>query len=163
MACKYKEAFLDQPSHTSQPRRPQHGHYSLSGQWQLIVKLVGAKSRKPNRWSSAYEAITRQRDSLFYSVNSCVAGTVGGALLDAMVEAAIKTKNHGFQYILFLGASRHLVQLFQHRKTTDRLQQIRLADLDFLTQNGLCCDVFLVPHLVVKSVWLVAKMDVKCL
>ena len=62
----------------------------------MIVKLVGAKSRKPNRWSSAYEAITRQGDSLFYGVNSCVAGTVGGALLDAMVEAAIKTKNHGF-------------------------------------------------------------------
>ena len=120
--------------------------------WQLIVKLAGARSRKPNSWSSAYEAITRQGDCLFYGVNSCVAGTAVEALLDAMVEAAIKAKNHGFQYILFLGASRHLVQLFQHRKTTNRLQQIRLADLDFLTQNGLCCEVFLVPHLVVISV-----------
>ena len=126
--------------------------------WQLIVKLAGARSRKPNSWSSAYEAITRQGDCLFYGVNSCVAGTAVEALLDAMVEAAIKAKNHGFQYILFLGASRHLVQLFQHRKTTNRLQQIRLADLDFLTQNGLCCEVFLVPHLVVISVWLVANM-----
>ena len=126
--------------------------------WQLIVKLAGARSRKPNRWSSAYEAITGQGDSLFYGVNSCVAGTAVEALLDAMVEAAIKAKNHGFQYILFLGASRHIVQLFQHRKTTDRLQQIRLADLDFLTQNGLCCEVLLVPYLVVKSVWSVANM-----
>ena len=32
MACRYKETFLDQPSHTSQPRRPQHDHYSLLGQ-----------------------------------------------------------------------------------------------------------------------------------
>ena len=90
MACRYKEAFLDQPSHTSQPRRPQPDHYSSSGQWQLIVKLAGARSRKPNRWSSAYEAITRQGDSLFYGVNSSVADTTCGALLDAMVEAALK-------------------------------------------------------------------------
>ena len=81
-----------------------------------------------------------------------------GALLDAMVEATIKAKNHGFQYILFLGTSRHLVQLFQHRKTTDWLQQIRLADLDFLNQNALCCDVYLMPNLVVKYVWSVANL-----
>ena len=68
---------------------------------------------------------------MFYGVNSSVAGTADGALLEAMVEAVIKAKNHGFQYILFLGASKHLIQLFQHRKTTDRLKQIKLADLDF--------------------------------
>nr|XP_023918689.1 uncharacterized protein LOC112030231 [Quercus suber] len=106
---RYKEAFLDQPNHTSQPRRPQPNHYSPSGQWQLIVKIVGARSRKQKRWSYAYEAITRQGDSLFYGVNSNVADTTSGALLDAMVEAALKAKNHGFHYILFLGTSRHLV------------------------------------------------------
>ena len=77
MACRYKETLLDQPSHTSQPRRPQHDHSSLSGQWQLVVKLAGARSR------SAYEDITRQGDSLFYGVNSCVAGTANGALLES--------------------------------------------------------------------------------
>jgi len=49
---------------------------------------------------------------LFYGVNSSVVGTTCGAMLDAMVEAAIKAKNHGFQCILFLRASKHLVQLF---------------------------------------------------
>ena len=93
---------------------------------------------------------------MFYGVNSSVADTTCGALLDAMVEAALKAKNHGFQYILFLGTSRHLVHLFQHRKTTNQLQQIRLADLEFLNQNGLCCDVYLVPKLV-NSVWSVAN------
>ena len=33
ISCRYKEAFLDQTSHTSQPRRPQPDHYSFSGQW----------------------------------------------------------------------------------------------------------------------------------
>ena len=69
---------------------------------------------------------------MFYGVNSSVADTTCGALLDAMVEAALKAKNHGFQYILFLGTSRHLVHLFQYRKTTNWLQHIKLADLDFL-------------------------------
>ena len=109
---RYKEAFLDQPSHTSQPSRPQPSHYSYLGQWQLIVKLAGARSRKLSRWFSTYEAITRQGDNLFYGVNSSVADTTCGALLDAMVEAALKAKNHGFQYILFLSTSRHLVHLF---------------------------------------------------
>ena len=94
---------------------------------------------------------------MFYGVNSSVADTTCGALLDAMVEAALKAKNHGFQYILFLGTSRHLVHLFQHRKTTNWLQQIKLVDLDFLNQNGLCCDVYLVPKLV-NSVWSVANL-----
>ena len=69
---RHKEAFLDQPSQTSQPRRPQPDHYSSSGQWQLIVKLAGVRSWKPNRWSSAYEAITRKGDCLFYGVHSSV-------------------------------------------------------------------------------------------
>jgi len=79
-------------------------------------------------------------------------------MLDAMVEAALKAKNHDFQCVLFLGASRQLVQVFQHRKTSNWLQQTRLADLDFLNQNELCCNMFLVPHLIVKSVWSVAKL-----
>ena len=124
----------------------------------MIVKLAGARRKKPNRWSSAYEAITRQGDSLFYGVNSSVADTTCGALLDAMVEAALKAKNHGFQFVLFLGTSRQLVNLIQHRKTTNRLQQIQLANLDFLNHNGFCCDVFLVPKLVVNSVWSVANL-----
>ena len=95
---------------------------------------------------------------MFYGVNSSVVDTTCGALLDAMVEAALKAKNHGFQFVLFLGTSRQLVNLIQHRKTTNRLQQIRLADLDFLNYNGFCCDVLLVPKLVVKSVWSVANL-----
>ena len=99
-----------------------------------------------------------QGDSIFYGVTSNVARTTCGAMLDAMVEAAIKAKNHGFQCVLFLGASRQLVQVFRHKKTPDWLQQTRLADLNFLNQNGLRCNMLLVPHLIVKSVWSVAKL-----
>lgn len=65
MACKYEEAFLDQPSHISQPRRLNTDHYPLSGQWQLIIKIAGARSSKSKRWSSAYEAINMRGDSIF--------------------------------------------------------------------------------------------------
>ena len=158
MARRYKKAFLDQPRHPSQPRRPNIDQYPPSGQWQLIVKIAGARSRKPKRWSFAYEAINMQGDSIFYGVISSVARTTCGTLLDAVVEAGIKARNHGFQCVLFLGASRQLVQVFRHKRTPDWLQQTRLADLNFLNQNGLCCNMFLVPHLTVKSVWTVAKL-----
>ena len=158
MSCRYKEAFSEQPRHTSQPRRTNTDQYPPSGQWQLILKLAGARSRKPKRWSSAYEAINMQGDSIFYGVTSSASRTTGGAMLDAVVKAGIRAKNHGYQRVLFLGASRKLVQVFRHRKIPDWLQQTRLADLNFLNQNGLSCNMFLVPHLVAKPVWSVAKL-----
>ena len=44
------------------------------------------------------------------------------------------------------------------KKASDRLDGTRLADLRFLTQNGFHCDVFWVPHVVVKELLSVAKV-----
>ena len=99
-----------------------------------------------------------QGDSIFYGVTSSASRTTCGAMLDAVVKAGIRAKNHGYQRVLFLGASRKLVQVFRHRKIPDWLQQTRLADLNFLNQNGLSCNMFSVPHLVAKPVWSVAKL-----
>ena len=79
-------------------------------------------------------------------------------MFEAMVEADITARNHGFQQVLFLGDSRRLVQVFRKKKAPDWLDNTRLADLNFLTQTGLICTMFLVPHLIVKLVWSVAKM-----
>ena len=99
-----------------------------------------------------------QGDSIFYSVTSSAAKATCGAMLDAVVEAGIRVKNHGYQQVLFLGASRKLVQVFRNRKTSDWLHHTRIVDLNFLNQNGPCCNMFLVPHLIVKPVWSVAKL-----
>ena len=91
MSCRYKEAFSEQPRHTSQPRRTNTDQYPPSGQWQLIVELAGARSRKPKRWSSTYEAINMQEDSIFYGVTGIASWTTCGTMLDAVVKAG----NHG--------------------------------------------------------------------
>ena len=154
MACRYKEAFFKHPRHISQPRRTNADQHPPLGQWQLINKISGARRRKPKRWSSAYEAINMQGDS-----NLCsVARTTYGAMLDVVVEAGIRAKYHGYQQVLFLGASRKLVQVFRHRKTSNWLHHTRIVDLNFLNQNGLSYSMFLVPHLIVKPVWSVAKL-----
>ena len=80
-------------------------------------------------------------------------------MFEAMVEADITARNHGFQQVLFLGDSRRLVQALRKKKAPDWLDNsTRLADLNFLTQTGLICNMFLVPHFIVKPVWSVAKM-----
>ena len=57
-------------------------------------------------------------------------------MFEAMVEADIRARNHGFHQVLFLGDSRRLVQALRKKKAPDWLDNsTRLADLNFLTQN----------------------------
>ena len=97
MSCRYKEAFSEQPRHTSQPRRTNTHQYPPSGQWQLIVELAGARSRKPKRWSSAYEAINMQGDSIFHGVTDSASRTTCGAMLDVVVKAETHDIIHTFK------------------------------------------------------------------
>ena len=66
-------------------------------------------------------------------------------------------KEHGFQYILFLGDDRKVVQAFRKKRSIDWLDNTRLADVNILAQSGLFCNMLFVPHIVVKHVWYVAK------
>ena len=86
------------------------------------------------------------------------ARTLTGALLEVVVETGLAVKDQGFQHVLFLSDSKSLLQTFKMKKASDRLDGTRLADLRFLTQNGFHCDVFWVPHVVVKELWSVAKL-----
>ena len=79
-------------------------------------------------------------------------------MFEAMVDAAIRVKHHGFQYILFLGDDRRVVQAFRKKRSTDWLDNTRLADLNTLTQSGLFCNMFFVPHIIVKHFWSIAKI-----
>ena len=98
---------------------------------------------------------------MFLAVNSSLVGAAEGFLLEAMVDACLIAKYHGFHSILFLSDSRGLVKLFNTRKASDWQTHFRLADLNFLVQNGLLCHVILVPHLVLKSVCNVVKKAVQ--
>uniref|UniRef100_A0A7N2MKQ3 Uncharacterized protein n=1 Tax=Quercus lobata TaxID=97700 RepID=A0A7N2MKQ3_QUELO len=93
----------------------------------------------------------------FFGVASCAARSKGGAMFNAMVDATIRAKHHGFQYILFLGDDRRVVQAFRKKRSTDWLDNTRLADLNILAQSRLFCNMLFVPHIKVKHVWYVAK------
>ena len=78
-----------------------------------------------------------------------------------MVEASIIAKNYGFQHVLFLTDrvtdKVNLHQVFKLRKSIDWFDSSRIADLNFLSQNGLFCNTLVVPHVVVKAVWYFAN------
>ena len=153
LSCRYKEAFSYHNTHTDRFDRSTRTDYqSTAGNWQLIIKVAGTRSRKPYRSGIAYEAITVQGDRVFFGAVSSKARTIGGALLEAVVEAEIAAKNQGFHQVLFLSDSRDLLQSFKKKKASDWLDNTRIADLSFLTQNGIYCDMILVPHLVVKDI-----------
>ena len=78
---------------------------SVAGDWQLIIKLAGARSRRPYRNGTAYEALMVQGDKLFFGAVSSNARTSTGALL----EAVIAVKDQGFQHVLFLSDSKSLL------------------------------------------------------
>ena len=97
---------------------------------------------------------------VFSGVNCSLANTAIGALLEAMVEAGIIAKNYSFQHVLFLTDKVSLHQVFKLRKGTNWLDSSRIANLNFLSQNGLFCNTLFVPHVVVKAVWYFAKQVV---
>ena len=131
---------------------------SAAGDWHLIIKLAGARSRRPYRYGTAYEALTIQGDRVFFGVNSSNARTSIGALLEAVVEAGLAAQDQGFHHVLVLTDSENLMQTFKMKTTSDWLDNTRLADLSFLSQSGFHCDVICVPHAVVKESWSVAKL-----
>ena len=100
---------------------------------------------------------------MFFGVACSAARSKGGAIFEAMVDVAIRAKHHGFQYILFLGDDRRVVQAFRKKRSTNWLDNTRLADLNTLTQFGLFCNMLFVPHIIVKHVWSVAKIATQVL
>ncbi|KAL0001429.1 hypothetical protein SO802_015210 [Lithocarpus litseifolius] len=98
--------------------------------------LAGARCNRTKRYSFAYEAINMQGVSVFFGVACSIARSKGGAMFEAMVEATIRAKQHGFQYVLFLGDDRRVVQAFRKKRSTDWLDKTRLADLNALAQSG---------------------------
>ena len=88
---------------------------------------------------------------MFFAVNSSLIGVASRFLLEAVMDACLTANHHGFHSILFLSDSRGMVKTFNTRKASDWQTHSRLADLNFLVQNGLLCHMILVPHLLLMS------------
>ena len=94
---------------------------------------------------------------MFFGVNSSLTDTALGFLLEAMVEACLTAKHHGFSRVLLLSDSKGMVKIFNTRRASDWQDHTRLADLNFLVQNGLLCHMILVSHVLVKYLCNIAK------
>ena len=95
---------------------------------------------------------------MLFGVASSNARSSIGALLEAVVKAGLAAKNKGFQHVLFLIDSKGLTQIIRKVCATDWLDSVRLANFSFLKQNDLFCDVFWIPHVIVKDLFFVAKV-----
>ena len=160
LSCRYRKTYAGPYHPTRKLRTTKSGHLTAAEQYQLIIKLAEARRTKPQRRAYAFVAVNMQGVEVFSGVNCSLANTAIGALLEAMVEAGIIAKNYGFQHVLFLTDRVNLHQVFKLRKSTDWLDSNRIADLNFLSQNGLFCNTLVVPHVVVKVVWCFAKQAV---
>ena len=133
---------------------------SAAGQWQFIIKIARVRRKKSRKSAYAFEAKNMQGDIMFCGVISSTARSAYGATQEAMVEAALKAKPHGFQRILILISNRKsLIQVMnKEKKIPDWQEKTMMADISFLQQNGLTSKLYLVPKVVIDQVWSVAYM-----
>ena len=94
---------------------------------------------------------------VFLGVNSTLVGTTLGFLMEDVVEACLTAQHHGFTRVLLLSDSKGMVKIFNTRRASDWQDHTRLADLNFLVQNGLLCHMILLSHVLVKYLCNVAK------
>ena len=154
---RYKDAFSDQSNSVFLPRESPSPVQSVAGSWQLIIKVTGFRDKKKNRSAFVYEAVNLQGVRVFLGVNSSLAGTTLCFLLEAVVEACLTAKHHGSTRVLLLSDSKGMVKIFNTRRVFDWQDHTRLADLNFLVQNGLLCHMILVSHVLVNYLRDVAK------
>ena len=96
LTCRYQDAF----SKNQDPDRVKD-HQALScgngSNWQLIIKVVGARRKMSNRGGYAYESTTLQGNIIFTGGASCAAISVHGAIQEAIVEALLKATSLGYK------------------------------------------------------------------
>ena len=161
LSCRYKEVFSSQPSPHIRYSRPSNEPNTVTGQWQLLIKIAGTRSSRLNRSAWAYEAKDQQGVIKFYGVASSKESTNNGVVQEALMEAVITVRNHGFQRILILTNKKDLIQLVSKSKKPDWQERSLIADLDVLYQNGLFCKLLEVPRIVLDFVYNAASVAVR--
>ena len=123
------------------------------GQWQLIVKMAGARGKRASRNAYAYKARTLQGDVVFFGIKGRAAGPVAGS--------AVKAKNLGYQHILMLCNCKNLVQVVNKKRAPDWKERTLIADMYSLQQLGLDCKLIFVPKVIINYVWSLAVLATK--
>ena len=72
-----------------------------------------------------------------HGISSCTAKSLPVTIQEAMLKAAIKARDFGYNHFLFLCDSRRSVQVTNRRCTPSWQERILLADWSHLSQNVL--------------------------
>ena len=77
------------------------------------------------------------------------------------MDVVITTKNYGFHRILFLTNNKNLVQLLNKSKNPVWQERSLIADMEFLYQSGLVCNLLVVPKRVLDFVYVATKLAIR--
>ncbi|KAL0015319.1 hypothetical protein SO802_002388 [Lithocarpus litseifolius] len=157
LPCRYREAFNKEESQQFKEYKHSSDPNPTGGQWQIVLKLVGA--RRKGRFDSAfaYEAKNRQAEVVFWRVKSCVASSAVGALHEALVEASIQARTLGFQQVLVLSNCRKLVLLFNGCAKRNWRERTMMENLSYIQQASVVFKLTFVPKVVLENVYHLAS------
>ena len=86
-SCRYRDILSNSLNPRSRLARNLSTRNPIAaGNWHLIIKIAGARSKGQCRYDIAYEALTLQRDKVLFGVASSNARSSTGALLEAVVK-----------------------------------------------------------------------------
>ena len=129
LSCKYRDAFNVHDSNGCQLRKKSKPLKSIGVAWELIIKIAGARKRRPKRTAYAYEAKNFLGIVMFFGSDSCGAPTPTAATKEALVQVAVKAKNLGFCRILFFCCSNKLVEVYNQNCNPSWEDKTLLHDL----------------------------------
>ena len=69
LSCKYQEAFNKEESQQFMEHKHSIDPNPAGGQWQMVLKLVGATRRRVSGSTYAYEARNRQGEVVFWGIS----------------------------------------------------------------------------------------------
>ena len=120
--------------------------------------MAGARAKKLHRAAFAYEARNMQGEVILRRVSSCIENMGALIILDAMVEATVKSRSLGFEFLLFLTSSLRLVLVSNRMCRPNWQEKILVDDLYSLAQSDVVCHSIFVPKLVIGDVSFQAKL-----
>ncbi|XP_030963645.1 uncharacterized protein LOC115984778 [Quercus lobata] len=157
LVCRYKEAFSS-CSTTSLRRSDQKGENKLpQNLWQLIIKVARARAKKLHRSGFAYEAMNLPGDVILQRTSSCTEKQPALTIQEAMLEAVIKARDLGYNFLLLLSDSRRSV-LVSNRQCTPTWQERVLLASETLIHSDLVFHAVYVPAVVLSNVSSLAKL-----
>ena len=108
LSCRFSNAYSNQQNSNLLSRRAEPPTQSAAGPLQLIIKVASFRNKKKNRRAYVYEVVNIQGDRMFFGINSSLARTTSGILLEFVVEACLIAKHHSLHHILFPSDNRGL-------------------------------------------------------